>query len=76
MKILNEELLLKKIFIDLDIDLDNGKLITVQTWVISDKENDYYDVHWKVLPKFKDVYDSLTKEQQEELRLLVESKMI
>jgi len=76
MKILNKEIILKKVFIDLDIDLDNGKLITIQTWTVSDKANQYYDTHWKVYPKYQDIYNELSKEEQEELRLLIESVIL
>jgi len=73
MKILNKEIILKKVFIDLDIDLDNGKLITIQTWDISDKANDYYSTHWKVYPEHQEIFDALSDDQKKELETLIKS---
>jgi len=71
MKILNKEIRLKKIFIDADIDLDNGKLITIQTWDVKDPDNSYYSTNWKVIPEHKDIYNALSNDQKKELETLI-----
>lgn len=73
MKILNKEIILKKVFVDLDIDLMNGKLITIQTWDVNDKANDYYSTHWKVYPEHQEIYDALSDDQKKELETLIKS---